>query len=1061
MHLNRLVLRNFKKYRRADITFQDGLTGIIGGNGAGKSTIVEAIAWALYGSRAYTVEKLEKRLIKNVNARPEEPVEVHLTLSIGKNEIVISRIMKGKSMLPDASLCINGQQVAKGMREVDAHLSKLMKISFQDFMRTFYARQKDLDNLIREGGAGKRDYLLKLLGLEDIRELGLEITKDDLREIERRINLASGALSELGDVERRIEEIRAQEASAKAELIKREMALKDAENERKRAREDLERLDEKRQEHMRLKREIEHIQGYIADRERTAREERARLEGIEEKKRKLDALTSDLKRLDEIRKHLHDLEAARRDYEQLNSILKSLQIERREALRSLNELETRLDELYRCRAEMESLREKEDLFVTTGRELEDLERKRESFMSHLTSIASLDAERSALLRDYKMKADLVRALRDARRSLPDLERRLSVLESLKRELEGLEIAMEMCRRLDELLSERRVHAERRAQLQKRLEMICKKISEIGELDQEEREFRERETRLEELVDSLNRKKTEIESRRNLARSRMLESQSNLKRIESLGAESPCPTCERPLGDQYSRLMEKYREEISRYRDDYETAANELRDLNERVKNAQHYRERLRASAESLGRRRSALASLEAEQREVMLQLSEMRKRISELDGEIDAIGQVEYDPKRHEEVKRSLSGYNELIDKRARLLARLENLHGLESELERARESASALDERIFEHLRSISILDYDERAYLRARSILSELQSSHERYGLLLQQTGEIGRLEKQLEALIIRVQRLEGDMLKVEGELSELAFDPDEYDMLRAEETRLAEIESIANRLRVEIAAEDLSRSRLLEAETDLRRLHTQMAELSTRLEELGYTDASYENAKRILSDADERLRRANEEYARMRDELRRLEWLRSGLDDDLERKRDLERKIDELNRRAQVISTVRDLLVRFMDALLVRVRNEIAQNAARIMEEVTGKYSILKIDENFNILVDDRGTDYPIWRFSGGEIDMIALSVRIAISEYLMRSFGEESGYSFMILDEVFGSQDIEHRERMINMLRSLGVRFPQLFAISHISDVQGQFDSTIVVSEDDMGNSIAYQ
>ncbi|WP_424443018.1 AAA family ATPase, partial [Methanothrix sp.] len=28
-------MRNFKKFRRAEVEFQDGLTGIVGGNGSG------------------------------------------------------------------------------------------------------------------------------------------------------------------------------------------------------------------------------------------------------------------------------------------------------------------------------------------------------------------------------------------------------------------------------------------------------------------------------------------------------------------------------------------------------------------------------------------------------------------------------------------------------------------------------------------------------------------------------------------------------------------------------------------------------------------------------------------------------------------------------------------------------------------------------------------------------------------------------------------------------------------------------------------------------------------
>ncbi|HWQ19800.1 MAG TPA: AAA family ATPase, partial [Methanotrichaceae archaeon] len=171
MHLNRLILRNFKKYRRAEIEFQDGLTGIVGANGSGKSTVVEAIAWALYGNKASIIKR---ELIKNSLASESESVEVSLSLQVGRNELTIIRRMKGKSLTPEAILAIDGSRIAMGSREVDQRLEDLLKISFQDFMKTFYARQKDLDNLLREGGTGKREYLLKLLGLDEIKDRAIE-----------------------------------------------------------------------------------------------------------------------------------------------------------------------------------------------------------------------------------------------------------------------------------------------------------------------------------------------------------------------------------------------------------------------------------------------------------------------------------------------------------------------------------------------------------------------------------------------------------------------------------------------------------------------------------------------------------------------------------------------------------------------------------------------------------------------------------------------------------------------------------------------------------------------
>ena len=257
--------------------------------------------------------------------------------------------------------------------------------------------------------------------------------------------------------------------------------------------------------------------------------------------------------------------------------------------------------------------------------------------------------------------------------------------------------------------------------------------------------------------------------------------------------------------------------------------------------------------------------------------------------------------------------------------------------------------------------------------------------------------------------------------------------------------------------IAAEPEMQKSLTHALATLDDLEKDLSKAREMLKSLAYSPSEHETARLILAEAEEELELARKAVSEKKVQMGVLKADLDRLTEETKRKKELERTAVQVGRRVEVVDTTRTLVNGFMDQVLIRVKNEIAKTAGEILEEVSGKYSLLKIDDDFNILVEDGGEFYPISRYSGGEIDMIAVSVRVAISEYLMRFGPDGESYSFLILDEVFGSQDIEHREKMIQMLRSLEERFPQIIAISHISDVQGQFDNTLQVVEDEMGNS----
>ncbi|MCA1849484.1 MAG: SMC family ATPase, partial [Acidobacteria bacterium] len=69
MHVTRVELENIKAFERAEFSFERGTIAIVGQNGAGKTTILEAIAWALFDTLEYNKEDFLRRGQKKGSVR--------------------------------------------------------------------------------------------------------------------------------------------------------------------------------------------------------------------------------------------------------------------------------------------------------------------------------------------------------------------------------------------------------------------------------------------------------------------------------------------------------------------------------------------------------------------------------------------------------------------------------------------------------------------------------------------------------------------------------------------------------------------------------------------------------------------------------------------------------------------------------------------------------------------------------------------------------------------------------------------------------------------------------
>ncbi|MEF8879776.1 MAG: SMC family ATPase [Candidatus Thermoplasmatota archaeon] len=175
MILKTLTLKNFRKFRNTTVEFPDGVTGIVGLNGVGKSTLFEAVAWALYGPVAARTSADE---IKRESAPDSEPCRVELEFTFEEDDYRVVREMTGKNLTPSASATLNGKHVTDGAEPVAEFVQKKLGLDFKSFFTSIFAKQKELNTLSSMNASERRPLVLRMLGIDSLDEVIKEIRSD-------------------------------------------------------------------------------------------------------------------------------------------------------------------------------------------------------------------------------------------------------------------------------------------------------------------------------------------------------------------------------------------------------------------------------------------------------------------------------------------------------------------------------------------------------------------------------------------------------------------------------------------------------------------------------------------------------------------------------------------------------------------------------------------------------------------------------------------------------------------------------------------------------------------
>lgn len=309
----------------------------------------------------------------------------------------------------------------------------------------------------------------------------------------------------------------------------------------------------------------------------------------------------------------------------------------------------------------------------------------------------------------------------------------------------------------------------------------------------------------------------------------------------------------------------------------------------------------------------------------------------------------------------------------------------------------------------------------------------------------AELDRIQNELELKRKQVKEVE-DGLK----LLPSTFDPERHEALAG---KLDELKPSHDRF-------------LALADADIR-LQTARAQMENALRELDQQKTRYADLKAQRTstgfatdkEAHESVDAFNELATRLQVMIANIQGAEQGK---ARAERDLERAMERAKLRLQKEEELKaldrqesmhELTAREMKSLRehlnASIRPDLTARASENLSLLTnGRYPVMELDKNFKPRLMDDEIEKAV--ISGGEEDVVALSLRLALSELIQEMSGHPM--SLLVLDEVFGSLDAERRQSVLERLLALKSRFRQIFIISHIEEINQVADQCIYLTRD---------
>jgi DNA repair exonuclease SbcCD ATPase subunit len=213
---------NWRAYDRRVILFEPGVTFLLGANGIGKTSVLEAIAYGLTGEPS-TVSDRGKLLRESDRA-----ATVVVTFEVNGEAYRVER-SQALSRALDADLVrvSDGQRLETTHKRVTDHIERLMGVSAEFLRRIVYMAEGDVFHFLKEPpGKAVDGQIQQVLGLTQLDEFksAVQTAEKKLKVDLKRLQELFGQLEKLGalssvDLEDRLRRLDAHRATFEADLF--------------------------------------------------------------------------------------------------------------------------------------------------------------------------------------------------------------------------------------------------------------------------------------------------------------------------------------------------------------------------------------------------------------------------------------------------------------------------------------------------------------------------------------------------------------------------------------------------------------------------------------------------------------------------------------------------------------------------------------------------------------------------------------------------------------------------------------------------------------------------